>query len=225
LDIKPALVPLETKENWPRKLQGLTLENVTAAIFIDGKKDQEQFGDMLFTHFGISGPIILKISSRAIELMREQKVEISIDMKPALDKDKLEQRLHREFATKKIYKSVMSELLPKKMVHAFVSISGIPKNKQANQINKQQRRRIIELLKDLRVTVSGHRPLKEAVVTKGGVSTAQIDPQTMESKLVKGLYFSGEIIDVDGQTGGYNLQAAFSTGFVAGENAAKATLG
>lgn len=220
IEIMPSLVPLETKQSWPKSLQGLSLENVKAAIYFDGNKDQEEFGDMLFTHFGISGPIILRLSRRVVELMGKGKVEISLDLKPALDKHKLQQRLIREFATKKIYKNILTELLPKKLINIFIFLSGVSKDKQGNQINKEERERIISLLKDLRMTISAYRPIDEAIVTRGGVSTKEIDPKTMESKKIKGLYLCGEVMDIDGQTGGYNLQAAFSTGFVAGESAA-----
>ena len=221
IEARPSLVPLETEEGFVKELQGLTLENVKAKVLLKGKKQKEEFGDLIFTHFGLSGPIILTLSRDIFDLLGKGKVEISIDLKPALDEEKLKQRLIREFTGKTIYKNALKELLPSSMIPVFVRLSKIDPEKQVNQISAAQRNSIIRLLKDFRLTVNRIRPIEEAIVTRGGVSTREIDPQTMESKLIKGLYFCGEVIDIDAMTGGYNLQAAFSTGWVAGENAAR----
>jgi len=219
--LSPGLVALQTKESWPKTLMGLGLDNVEASIFFGGKKVAQEFGDMLFTHFGISGPIILKLSGTVVELLAKGGVIISIDLKPALSPEKLDNRLLREFANgKKQLKNIMCELLPKKLIPVFVKHCGIKEDKMASQISREERNRIAMLLKDFRVTISKPCPIEEAIVTRGGVSTKEIDPRTMESKLIKGLYFCGEIIDVDGETGGYNLQAAFSSGYAAGSCAA-----
>ena len=221
VETKPSLVPLETEEDFVKELQGLTLENVKAKVLLKGKKHKEEFGDLIFTHFGLSGPIILTLSRDIFDLLGKGKVEISIDLKPALDEEKLKQRLIREFTGKTIYKNALKELLPSSMIPVFIRLSKIDPEKQVNQISAAQRNDVMRLLKDFRLTIKRMRPIEEAIVTRGGVSTKEIDPQTMESKLIKGLYFCGEVIDIDAMTGGYNLQAAFSTGWVAGENAAR----
>ncbi len=215
---RPALVPLETVERFPKELAGLSLENVRATALGDGAKIADEFGDMLFTHFGVSGPIILRLSGAVVERhARKERVEISIDLKPALDRNKLENRLVRELSSSgaKALRTVMKELLPRALIPAFVESSGIPGDKKCSQITGAERRKLVDAFKDFRLTVRRPRPVAEAIVTRGGIDLREIDPRTMESKKVKGLYFCGEIIDIDGTTGGYNLQAAFSTAHLA----------
>ena len=215
---RPALVPLETIERFPKELQGLSLENVRVTAFAGGKKIASEFGDMLFTHFGVSGPIILRVSGAVVEQHeRKARIELSIDLKPALDEAKLEARLVREFAASgaKALRTVMKGLLPRALIPVFVETSGIPGDRKCSQITSVERKKLADLFKDFRLTVKRPRPIAEAVVTRGGIDLREIDPRTMESKKVKGLFFCGEIIDVDGTTGGYNLQAAFSTAHLA----------
>ena len=216
----PSLSALEVKEPWVSELQGLSLKNVSAALYVSGKKVGGEFGEMLFTHFGVSGPIILTLSKTYAKLEDKAKVELSINLKPAVSREQLDERLIRDFTQARYFKNYLPELLPRTMIPVFMRLSDIPPDTPVNKITSAQRRRIIGLLLDLRMTVEGARAADEAIVTAGGVSIKEIDPRTMESKLVRGLYFAGEVIDIDAVTGGYNLQAAFSTGWVAGENAA-----
>lgn len=221
--LKPSLVPLEVAEEWVKDLQGLSLRNVTASVFFENKKVAQEFGEMLFTHYGLSGPIILSLSKQVAEILDNQKEAlISINLKPALTPETLDQRIQRDFEkfSRKQFKNALNELLPTKMIDTFIDLTFIDPEKPVNQITKKERQRIIELLTNLTFTVTKTRPLTEAIVTAGGVSVKEINPKTMESKIVPNLYFAGEVIDVDGFTGGYNLQAAFSTGYVAGYNAA-----
>ncbi len=221
--IQPALVPLEIQGHFIRELQGLALKNVRATLLTPSGEAGEEFGEMIFTHFGISGPIILTLSSLAVEQLTKEKVEISIDFKPALTPEQLDQRLLREFQAggrKKIL-NIFSNLLPKRMVPVFLQKAGANPEKKGSEFRSEERQRIVNLLKDWRLAVRRARPIEEAIVTSGGVQVKEIHPSTMESKFVSGLYFCGEVIDVDGKTGGYNLQAAFSTGWVAGEAAAR----
>ncbi len=221
--IQPSLVPLETKEAFVKDLQGLGLKNVRATLISPRGKVGEEFGEMLFTHFGISGPIILTLSTVAVEELARGKVELSIDFKPALSREQVEKRLAREFQMggRKKISNILTNLLPKRMVPIFLQRAGILPEQKGGEIRIEDRRRLVELLKDWRLTLRGPRPIEEAIVTSGGITVKEISPSTMESKIVRNLYFCGEIIDVDGKTGGYNLQAAFSTGWVAGEAAAK----
>lgn len=216
----PSLSALETKEPWVSQLQGLSLKNVSATFYAGGKKAGKEFGEMLFTHFGVSGPIILTLSKVYAKLQDKSSVELSINLKPALSREQLDDRLVRDFARTKYFKNYLPELLPRTLIPVFTQLSGIPSDTPVNKITSAQRKRMVELLTDFRLTVVNARPADEAVVTAGGVSIKEIDPRTMESKLVSGLYFAGEVIDIDAVTGGYNLQAAFSTGWVAGESAA-----
>jgi len=223
--LNPALIPLVTKEEFVKELQGLSLKNVRANIVVDGKLLSWEFGEMLFTHFGISGPIILSLSGDVVELLEKQReVMISLDLKPALDAEQLEKRIMRDTQTfgRKIFKNYLKELLPSKMAVLFLKLLPNSPDKMINQLSKKERDSLIYLLKNFTLTVVGVRPFEEAIVTRGGVSVKEINPKTMESKLIKGLYFCGELIDVDAKTGGYNLQAAFSTGYIAGESAARA---
>jgi len=221
--LRPALVPLETEETWVRDLQGLGLKNVKASLFTSGRKVGEEFGEMLFTHFGVSGPIVLTLSGLAVEELGKGKVELSVDFKPALSWDQVEKRLMREIqegARKRIL-TLMANLLPRRMVPVFLQGAGISPERRGGEIRAEERKRLVSLLKDWRLTLRRPRPWEEAIITAGGIRVKEIHPSTMESRLIQGLYFCGEIIDVDGKTGGYNLQAAFSTGWVAGESAAR----
>lgn len=219
--VRPSLVPLDTEGHVAQKLQGLTLKNVKAVVWVNDKKKGEEFGEMLFTHFGLSGPIILTLSRIVVdELHRGSKVEINIDLKPALDEQKLDNRLLRdldEHGRKKIG-NIFRYWLPGTMVPVFIDLLEIDPEKECHQVSAKERKKIRNLLKNLRFTITNHRPFKEAIITAGGISLNEISPKTMESKLVKGLFFAGEIIDLDAETGGYNLQIAFSTGWLAGNS-------
>lgn len=223
--LKPSLVPLEVEEEWITELQGLSLKNVTATVLSDGKKAAEEFGEMLFTHYGLSGPIILSLSKKVSELFATapgREVTIEINLKPALSIDMLDKRLQRDFAkfARKQLKNSLHELLPAKLIPVVIDLSFIDPDKFVHQITKEERLRLLDILQHLTFTITQTRPVTEAIVTAGGVSTKEINARTMESKLISGLFFAGEVIDVDGFTGGYNLQAAFSTGYVAGKSAA-----
>jgi len=176
---------------------------------------------MLFTHFGVSGPIILTLSRKAVDVFGKGKIELEINLKPALSEEQLHARLIRDFTSTKHFKNYLPDLLPRAMIPIFIKLTGIPEHLPVNSITAEKRKRMVELLRNLRLTVTGLRPPDEAIVTAGGVDIKEINPKTMESRLVKGLYFVGEVIDIDATTGGYNLQAAFSTGWVAGESAAE----
>jgi len=220
---RPALSALVTQEAWVKEAQGLALKNVEATLFsqkpgeVKPRKIASEFGEMLFTHFGVSGPIILTLSRGVGELLKKVHVFISIDLKPALSREQLQTRLIKDFAQKKHFRNYLRDLLPLSLIEPFVKLSGVEGDKPVNLITAAERRQIIELLKGLRVTVTNMAPLEEAIVTAGGVAMNEIDPRTMMSKLVDGLFFAGEVIDIDAKTGGFNLQAAFSTGYVAGE--------
>ena len=222
--IRPALVPLETAGNVAPRLQGLSLRNVTVRVWVNGKKQAEAFGEMLFTHFGLSGPVILTLSRQVVDALQAgQGVSLSIDLKPALDEGKLDARLLRDLDAhgKQQLRTLLQGLLPRKLIPVCIDLVGIPPDKAAHQITAQERERLRAWLKDFRLEVAGHRPFAEAIVTAGGVDTREVDPRTMASRLLQGLYFAGEVLDVDGDTGGYNLQAAFSTGWLAGRSAAQ----
>lgn len=225
--IKPSLVPLEIKEKLDcRSMQGLSLRNVSIKIKDVEKKKviYEDFGEMLFTHFGVSGPMILSGSAHLIryknveELLKQGKIKIYIDLKPALTEEKLNERILRDFEKQKNkeYKNSLFELLPRKMIDYVIEKSGIEGNKKVNEIKKEERYRLIKLIKNLELTIDKTRPIDEGIITSGGINIKEINPSTMESKLVKNLYFAGEVIDVDAYTGGFNLQIAYSTGFTAG---------
>lgn len=221
IDPVPSLVPLEAHEGYCSQLMGLSLRNISIRVMDTekNKKVYEDFGEMLFTHFGVSGPCILSASAHMRD-MKKGKYEIYIDLKPALTEEQLDARILRDFSenTNKNFINALDALLPKKLVPVIVKLSHIPMATKVNQITREQRAGLIKLLKNLKVTVTGFRPIDEAIVTSGGVSTKEISPSTMESKLVSGLYFAGEVIDVDAYTGGFNLQIAFSTGRLAGLN-------
>jgi hypothetical protein len=221
--VRPALVPLETKGELAQSLQGLNLKNVNAVVWANQKKLGEAFGEMIFTHFGLSGPIILTLS-RIVgeELEKGSKVEISIDLKPALDEQKLELRLLRDLNEhgKKRVANIFKNWLPSSMIPVFIKEIGLNPDKECHQVSGKERKRIRHMLKNFTFQISNIRTFKEAIITAGGISTNEIKAKTMESKLVKGLYFAGEVLDVDAETGGYNLQIAYSTGWVAGNAAA-----
>lgn len=221
--IRPALVPLDTKGDIAPRLQGLSLRNVNVSLVVDGATQAEEFGEMLFTHFGVSGPVILTLSRRAVDALGAgQRVRLSIDLKPALDDATLDARLLRDFNEQgaKQFATVLKGLLPRTLIPVCCFLTGIPPEKVAGQITAKERNRLHRWLKDFRLDVTGHRPLAMAIVTAGGVDTNEVDPRTLESRLVPGLYFAGEVLDLDADTGGYNLQAAFSTGWLAGQSAA-----
>ncbi len=227
IPIRPALVPLVIAGSEPRAMMGLSLRNVQVRLLLDGEETASDFGEMLFTHFGVSGPIILTLSGPAVALLGRGRLEMSINLKPALSPEKLDARLLRDLDRygKRSYRNLLKGLLPQKMIDVVVARTGIPPEKPAHQITVEERGRLRELLHDLRLTIIGHRSIDEAIVTAGGVDTREVDPRTMASRLVKGLYFAGEVLDVQADTGGYNLQAAFSTGFVAGQAAARFVAG
>ncbi len=225
-EIKPSIVPLKADTYICQKMQGLSLKNVEITLLdkMNNKKIYQDFGEMLFTHFGVSGPTILSSSAHLVryknidELLRNNKIVLSIDLKPALTEEQLDARLVRDFEQEKNkdFKNSLDRLLPQKMIDYIVEKSGINISKKVNTITKEERHNLVHLLKNLEITVNGFRPIEEAIVTSGGVSIKEINPSTMESKIVKGLFFAGEIIDVDAYTGGFNLQIAYSTGFTAG---------
>ena len=228
-EIKPSLVPLVSNNEsleLCKSLQGLSLKNVQIKIE-DTEKNKiiyEDFGEMLFTHFGVSGPTILSGSAHLLryknvdELLKCGKVKLKIDLKPALNEEKLDLRVLRDFEKdkNKYFKNSLNELLPQKLIEPVIKLSGINENKKVNEVTKVERLKLVKLLKDFTIVISGFRPINEAIVTSGGINIKEINPKTMESKIVNGLYFAGEVIDVDAYTGGFNLQIAYSTGFVAG---------
>ena len=221
--IRPSLVPFDTVEEIPGNLHKMTLKNVKATVWTDNKKTDEAFGELMFMDFGISGPIILTMSRKIVESLEQKKtIEISIDLKPALDDQKLDNRLQRDLNEngKQTIGNIFKKLLPSDLIPLFIEKLGIDPDKECHQISSKERKKIRNLMKNLRFTLEGHRSFKEAIITAGGVSTKEISPKTMESKLISGLHFAGEIIDLDANTGGYNLQIAWSTGWVAGEAAA-----
>lgn len=222
IPIRPALVPLEISGEVPVRLQGLSLRNVNVRFLHEGSVFAEAFGEMLFTHFGVSGPVILSLSRQVVDALRaDWAVELSIDLKPALDEAKLDSRLLRDLDRhgKRQFQTILKELLPRKLIPVCIEAVEIPARKPAHQITAQERERLHLWLKDFRLSITGHRSFKEAIITAGGVDLREVDPRTMGSKLVEGLFFAGEVLDLDADTGGYNLQAAFSTGWLAGESA------
>lgn len=243
-DIRPSLIPIVANDNDDteklnlcnyknsrnicKALQGLSLRNIKIEV-IDTTKNKviyEDFGELLFTHFGVSGPTILSASSHIIryknidELLKDGKIIINIDLKPALSKEKLDDRILRDFDKEKnkLFRNSLDDLLPQKLINPVIDLSGINPNKKVNEISKKERLNLIEILKGFSITICGFRPVEEAIITAGGINIKEINPKTMESKIVKNLYFAGEIIDVDAYTGGFNLQIAYSTGYTAGLN-------
>ncbi|MBQ1901743.1 MAG: NAD(P)/FAD-dependent oxidoreductase [Lachnospiraceae bacterium] len=215
---RPALVPMNTKEDYIVAMQGLSLKNVNLCIYNGKKKLYDDFGEMLFTHFGVSGPLCLSASSRVGKTLDSAELRAEIDLKPKLDKDTLDQRLLREFKgnENKNISNVLGALLPKKMIPVFMELLNFSDEKKINSVTVEERNEIIRLLKHFPFTITSLRGFKEAIVTQGGVSVKEINPSTMESKLIQGLYFAGEVLDIDCYTGGFNLQVAWSTGYLAG---------
>lgn len=222
-ELRPSLVPIVEEGFLCREMQGLSLKNVGMKVISDktGKTVYEDFGEMMFTHFGITGPMVLSASAYLPDIGKE-KYTAEIDLKPALDEKKLDARLLSDFSkySNKDFLNSLSDLLPQKMIEPVVRLSGIDGRKKVNSITREERAKLVEIIKHFKISLSHFRPVSEAIVTKGGVAVSEIDPRTMSSKLVEGLYFAGEMIDVDAYTGGFNLQIAFSTGYTAGESAA-----
>lgn len=218
--LTPSLIPLTCSERYPAMMQGLSLKNISISVLErnSGKEIYRDFGELLFTHFGLSGPVILSASSH-MKNISPGKYEISIDLKPALDKAALDKRILSDFSKykNKDYINSLSDLLPAKLIPIFVERSKISPTKKTNSITKEEREQIISLLKNFTLTINGTRPINEAIITRGGINVKEIDPKTMECKKIKNLYFAGEIIDVDGYTGGFNLQIAFSTAYIAAQ--------
>lgn len=219
-DIRPSLVPIVTEESWVKDLMGLSLRNVELSVVAKNKVQAKMFGEMMFTHFGITGPIVLSLSHTVGKLMRKKNIGtigLDINLKPALSPETLDKRLQKDFDlySKKQLINGMKDLLPSRLIPLIIELAGIDPQKPINQISKEERQQIGYMLQHLPLTVKGLRPVEEAIVTAGGISLKEFNPKTMESKLVKGLYGAGEVLDIDAFTGGYNLQAAFSTGYVA----------
>ena len=219
-DIRPSLVPIVTEESWVKDLMGLSLRNVELSVIAKNKVQATMFGEMMFTHFGITGPIVLSLSHTVGKLMRKKNIGtigLDINLKPALSPETLDKRLQKDFDlySKKQLINGMKDLLPSRLIPLIIELAGIDPQKPINQISKEERQQISYMLQHMPLTVKGLRPVEEAIVTAGGISLKEFNPKTMESKLVKGLYGAGEVLDIDAFTGGYNLQAAFSTGYVA----------
>ncbi|MEG0797369.1 MAG: NAD(P)/FAD-dependent oxidoreductase [Acidaminococcaceae bacterium] len=225
MPLKPSLVPLTSDSPYIAQLQGLSLRNVQASIYAGDRLLAKEFGEMLFTHFGVSGPIILSLSKVVAQALAENKgpVDLLIDLKPALDEEKLTARVQRDFTLyiRKQLVNGIKDLLPSRLIDVILDAAFLNPNKAVNQVSKEERQRLVFTLKHLSLPITGTRPLAEAIVTAGGVCVKEINPKTFESKLIKGLFFAGEVIDIDGYTGGYNLQAAFSSGYAAGSAAAQ----
>ena len=219
-DIRPSLVPIVTEEPWVKDLMGLSLRNIELSVVAKNKVQAKMFGEMMFTHFGITGPIVLSLSHTVGKLMRKKNIGtigLDINLKPALSPETLDKRLQKDFDlySKKQLINGMKDLLPSRLIPLIIELAGIDPQKPINQISKEERQQIGYMLQHMPLTVKGLRPVEEAIVTAGGISLKEFNPKTMESKLVKGLYGAGEVLDIDAFTGGYNLQAAFSTGYVA----------
>ena len=220
-ELSPSLVPMEVKEWYARELMGLSLRNIEIRV-TDGKKTlYQEFGEMLFTHYGVTGPVILSASSIVGKRLKERELTLHIDLKPALTEEQLDRRVLREFEANhnRQFKNAVDSLFPAKLKPVIVELSEIPEEKKVHEITKEERRRFVRLIKDFTMTLTALRGYSEAIITKGGVAVKEIDPGTMESKKVKGLYFAGEVLDLDAVTGGYNLQIAWSTGYLAGTDA------
>lgn len=222
-ELLPSLVPMEVKEWYAKELMGLSLRNIEIRITDGKKKLYEEFGEMLFTHYGVTGPVILSASSVVGKGLKKKELTLHIDLKPALTEEQLDRRVLREFEANqnRQFKNSVDSLFPAKLKPVMVELSGIPEEKKVNEITREERSRFVHLIKDLAMTLTGLRGYNEAIITKGGVSVREIDPGSMESKNVEGLYFAGEVLDLDAVTGGYNLQIAWSTGYLAGINAAQ----
>ena len=220
-ELLPSLEPMEVRQWYAKELQGLSLRNIEIRITDGKKKLYEEFGEMLFTHYGVTGPVILSASSVVGKTLRKKELTLHIDLKPALSEEQLDKRILREFDANhnKQYKNSIDSLFPAKLKPIMIELSEIEPEKKVNEITKEERQRLVHLIKDFTMTLTGLRSYNEAIITKGGVSVKEVDPGTMESKKMKGLYFAGEVLDLDAVTGGYNLQIAWSTGYLAGINA------
>lgn len=223
-ELSPALVPFSIEEPWCRELQGLSLRNVTAEVETEGRTIYSGFGEMLFTHYGVSGPLILSASSSYVHRAKGKKAKLYLDLKPALTREQLDRRILREFDENKNkqFKNAITSLFPAKLLPIMPRLADIDPDKKIHEITKEERERFLDVIKHMELTISGIRDYNEAIVTKGGVAVSEVSPSTMESKLVKNLYFAGEVLDLDALTGGFNLQIAWSTGHLAGESAANA---
>lgn len=217
-ELYPSLVPMEVKEWYAKELQGLSLRNVRGTILDGKKKLYDEFGEMLFTHYGVSGPIIISASSVVGKKLQDKELTLQIDLKPALSREQLDQRVLRDFEENKNkqFKNAVDKLFPAKLKPIMIELSGISPEKKINEISKEERLYFVDLIKNFKMTLTGLRSYNEAIITKGGVSVKDIDPGTMESKKISGLYFAGEVLDLDALTGGFNLQIAWSTGYLAG---------
>ena len=221
--IRPALIPLVCAEAWPKELQGLSLKNVTLSLDAGGRRKAEEFGEMLFTHFGITGPIVLSLSDKASQWISQgHAVSAVIDLKPALTQEVLDKRVLRDLEKHHLKQmaGALAELLPHRLIDVVLHLAGIPRELPVSELKKAQRMSLVQTMKSMKLTITGTRPIEEAIVTAGGISVKEVNPSTMESKKVKGLYFAGEVLDIHAFTGGYNLQAAFSTGHMAALSAA-----
>lgn len=220
-DIKPSLVPLETKQDFPKALMGLSLRNVTLSLYEEGKKKPlySELGEMIFTHFGVSGPLVLSASAHIKDIDKKD-YYLLIDLKPGLDEQVLDRRILRDFSDNpnRNFSNVLKKLLPMKMIPVIIKLSGIDEEEKVNNISKDKRKNLITLLKNLRIDIKNFRPIEEAIITRGGINVKEINPGSMESKIIKGLYFIGEVLDVDAYTGGFNLQIAFSTANLAAQS-------
>ena len=214
----PSLVPMEVSEPWAGRLMGLSLRNVTVSVSSDKKLLYREFGEMLFTHYGVSGPLIISASSQVGGILKEQNLKLAIDLKPALSEEQLDRRVLRDFEENlnRQFKNAIGKLFPSKLVPVMVELSGVDPEKKVNVISREERQRLVHLTKNLEMTLTGLRGYDEAIITRGGVKTKEIDPGTMESRYVGGLHFAGEVLDLDALTGGFNLQIAWSTGYAAG---------
>ncbi len=220
-NIKPSLVPLETKQDFPKALMGLSLRNVTLSLYEEGRKKPlySELGEMIFTHFGVSGPLVLSASAH-IKDIDEKDYYFLIDLKPGLDEQALDKRILRDFSDNpnRNFSNVLKKLLPLKMIPVIIELSGIDEEEKVNNISKDKRKNLVKLLKNLRIDIKSFRPIEEAIITRGGINVKEINPGSMESKIIKGLYFIGEVLDVDAYTGGFNLQIAFSTANLAAQS-------
>ena len=217
IDLKPSLVPIELNEPWLKELMGLSLKNISLSILKNNKVVYKNQGEMMFTNYGMSGPLVLS-GSRYVK--NDGNYEVSLDLKPALNESELDKRLQKDFLKyqNKEFKNSLDDLLPQKMIPLIIKLSNIPENKKVNVITKEERKNLVYLLKNLKAKIKGLRPIEEAIVTAGGINTLEIDPSTMKSKIISNLSFAGEVIDVDAFTGGYNVQIALSTGYIAGSS-------
>jgi len=219
----PALNPVKTSDKWVKELQGLSLKNVSLKLFQNSKKQGERFGEMLFAHFGVSGPIVMDMSKNIGELLKKGPLKLILDLKPALDFKKLDRRIQRDFEkySGRMFKNSLKGLLPLSMIPVMITLSGIEPNKQVDHLTREERNKLVHLLKELELTPTGLLGFKWSVVTSGGITLKEVNPNTMGSKKIENLYFAGEILNLDGPSGGYNLQECWSTGYLAGESAAK----